>query len=225
MGFDKMLYEFTHKNIGELLTRYKKIDIIIRKTKEELNNCESEESNYILGKYAALTDCRSSSHKSIIDEVIESKKKIESLDNDYYEDEISFYKGYINGLELLLETDRSFFDDRNDIVVFLFSIDEDICTKYDLAFQHIKYFDNFESNGKNRYYVSNDVDDIKNKALDLADDTEFVIIIAYTKDSMPNTGIMQKLSFSEDYNVFLHKVKDGESIEQMIKRTVKATVV
>ena len=137
-----------------------------------------------MGKYDALTDNRASEHKSIVDNLVEAKKKIEQLDGEYYEEEIRFYKGYIDGLETLLEIDRSFFEKRNDVVLFLFSLDEDIRTRYELALKKSKRFSDLKGNKENKYYVSGDAEDIKAKALQLNDDVEFVIVVAYDKNSL-----------------------------------------
>lgn len=220
-----MIYDCTYQNAGEILTRYKRLDKLILQTKTELENCDNENNNYFIGKYDALTDNRASEHKSIVDNLVEAKKKIEQLDSEYYDDEIKFYKGYIDGLETLLEIDRSFFEKRNDVVMFLFSLDEDIRIKYELAFKKSKRFSDLNGNKDNKYYVSGDAEDIKAKAMQLDNDTEFVIVVAYDKNSLPNTEIMQFLSFAEDYNVFLHKVGKEENVEHIIKKTLRATVV
>lgn len=220
-----MIKHYIHKNIGELFTRYKIIDKFIKQTKDEIEVSKAEDCTFLFGKYAALTDYRASSHTNIVDALINTKSKIENLDDDFYENEIVFNNGYINGLELILEADRSFFDDRNDIVVFVFSIDENMRNDYELVFQKTKHFSDFYSEGKNRYYVSGDVEDIKNKAMQFDENTEFVIIVAYDKNCLPDSAIMNALSFAEDYNVFLHRVKENESVEQMIKRTLKSTIV
>lgn len=220
-----MIYDCTYQNAGEILTRYKRLDKLILQTKTELENCDNENNNYFIGNYDALTDNRASEHKSVVDNLVEAKKKIEQLDSEYYDDEIKFYKGYIDGLETLLEIDRSFFEKRNDVVMFLFSLDEDIRIKYELAFKKSKRFSDLNGNKDNKYYVSGDAEDIKAKAMQLDNDTEFVIVVAYDKNSLPNTEIMQFLSFAEDYNVFLHKVGKEENVEHIIKKTLRATVV
>lgn len=61
--------------------------------------------------------------------------------------------------------------------------------------------------------------------MQLDDNTEFVIIVAYDKDSLPNTDIIQILSFAKDYNVFLHKVGKEENVEHIIKKTLRSTIV
>ena len=109
--------------------------------------------------------------------------------------------------------------------MFLFSLDEDIRIKYELAFKKSKHFSDLNGNKDNKYYVSGDAEDIKAKAMQLDNDTEFVIVVAYDKNSLPNTEIMQFLSFAEDYNVFLHKVGKEENVEHIIKKTLRATVV
>ena len=220
---------YLYSDAGQLFIRSRYIDNAIEETKKEIQECEPASMNFNFGKVDALIDGKNKLHKTLIDEVIEIKKQIqESADEDEIFGEIDYLKGYIKGIEQILNYDRQIFENNNNsFVLFLYSMSEETISKYKLALYASDIFSDVDEPNKVKYYISTSAEEICEKITALDENTECAICVVYTKDNAPDKDTMQKLSFGRNNNVYLLRDNDAMklSVQEILKRLVKSTII
>lgn len=218
----KLSRRYTFANAGELLSRNKKIKLILESLEAELEEVTVEESAFLLGEISAIRDNWAHPHKKIVENCVDVKKEIKETEEFFEENK--FLEGYLKGVEVVLSVDRQVFKEPIEFVFFVYSEDEDILDKYRLVFSTIDEFAEFNGWGV-RYYISGNSSDICGKIQDLCNDTEYVVYVVYNKDSLPQKETMQQLCFGEFSNVYLHKDQNEENVEQIIVRLLKSITI
>ncbi len=209
-------------NAGRLYARYKKIDSLLGALDTELDKTPAEECTFLLGRIAGIEENRKHSHKKLIDSCVATKREI--VESAEFPNENVFFKGYLRGIEDLLEMDRTEFKNPTDFVLFVYSEDDTLLKKYQLALSVMDVFSGFSEYGS-RLYVSSNAEDICDRILNLNEKTEYLVYVVYTKDCTPEVGTLQKLCFDQYHNVYLHKDNNEENIEQIVTKLLRDTVV
>lgn len=218
----KLSKKAAYSNAGRLYSRIKTIDSLLASLHEELNETPSEDSTFLLGKIAGIEENRTYLHRKLVEVCSSTKKEIK--ESAEYQEENVFLKGYLKGVIEILEIDRRGFDDPISFVLFVYAEDDDLLNKYRLVLSVTDAFSEFHEDGL-RYYASSDADDICGKILGLTGETEYLVCIVYDKDGFPTVDTLQKLCFGKYHNVYLHKDRNEENIENIITKMLRDTIV
>lgn len=213
---------FSIDNAGRLFARNKQIEALLSSLHEELEQTPAEDCTFLLGRIAGIEENRNHLHRKLVESCVATKKEIK--DSADFQDENVFFKGYLKGIVDLLEIDRSEFAEPVDFVWFIYSENEELLDKYRLTFSAIKGFSDFDGEGL-RFYTSNIVEDICGRIQRLSEKAEYVVYVVYERDSLPSTETLQKLCFGKYHNVYLHKDRNEENIEDIVSKLLRDTVV
>lgn len=219
---------YLSRDAGQLFIRNRYIESLISSLKNEINLACADDINFLFGKLDALTEGKGKLHKTLVEEIVEIKQKISAAeDEDDLFNEITYLKGYILGIEEILNYDRKIFDSENSFILFVYSISEELISKYKLALSASDLFTDSDEINKVRYRISTSADEICESIVALDENTEFAICVIYDRANLPSKEIMQQLSFGRNTNVYL--LHDNESmkhsVDQIIKKMVKSTII
>ena len=220
----KLSKNFALRNAGKLFYRIRVVDKMIFELTEQFNNEARDKCTYILGKITALNENRDSPHTEIVKKCVSTKREI----NESYDfiDEYDFLWGYLKGLEIILNIDRGKFEVPINFVFFIYSEDQDVLDKYQMALELSDCFFHYDQTEETiRYYVSNDVYNISKKISLLNPYTEYIVCVVYTFDRKPNIETLQKLSLYKYESVFLHKENTEENVNKILINLLKKTSV
>lgn len=211
-----------YNNAGRLYSRYKKIDSLLSSLHAELKEMPAEDSTFLLGRIAGIEENRTFLHRKLVEVCAAIKKEIKEIAE--YQEENVFLKGYLKGVIEILEMDRKGFDDPISFVLFIYSEDDDLLDKYRLVLSVTGAFSEFQEEGL-RYYASSNAEDICSRILELNGESEYLVCVVHEKDSFPSVDTLQKLCFGKYHNVYLHKDRGEENIENIITKMLRDTIV
>ncbi len=217
------------KDAGQLFVRNREIEKKIKDIKSIITvEINSNKLLFSFGMLDAYEDCKNNSHRELVDKIIETKKKNYELSScDDLLDEKPYLDGYLMGIENILKIDRKIFKLDTSFVFIVYSISEEIISKYRLSLYASDLFSEVESVGYIKYYISTNADEICNVINHFDEKTEYVICVVYNKETLPNKEIMQQLAFGRNNNVYLLRDKENtcDSVNQAIRKLIEATVI
>ena len=207
-------------NAGKMLSRKKKVDSRLCVLERELSDADGDAATFISGKLAAVRDSRGRTHRKIIKHCVEVKKEIQ--ESKGFNSETDFLEGYLEGLEYILNLDRDLFHTDVNFCFFLYSENEDLREKYQLALSAMKEFHEVGDKGI-QYLVSGSIEEIHRQIMGLDSQTEYAILVVYNKSCLPSMEIMKALAAEKYDCVYLHKDNSEDNIARIITRVLKDT--
>lgn len=207
-------------NAGKMLSRKKMVDSRLYALEQDLAEAAGDEIAFITGKLSAIRDSRGRSHRKIIKHCVEVKKEIR--ESKGFNTETDFLEGYLEGMEYILNLDRELFHTNVNFCFFLYSENEDLREKYQLALSAMEEFHEVGSKGI-QYLVSDDHEEIRRQILNLDSETEYAILVVYNKNCLPSMEVMKELTDEKYDCVYLHKDNSEDNIARIITRVFKDT--
>lgn len=205
------------KNTGRLIARVNMIDQQLEKLKNDYENAPVENSTYLLGQIAGIEDSRSFKHKEIIDLLVDTKRNLD----DCHDFEWIFYKGYIKGLEMVLQVDREIYKDTPNFVFFIYTESEDLFEKYRAAFYTTRCFKPLCGTGI-QYFLTSDVKEIESGIEKYGKTNQYVITVVYERRA-PSKETMENLAAGGTDFIYLHKDNDEENASDMIYKLIQGS--
>lgn len=212
----------TFSNAGRLYTRHKKIDSLLKSLRTELDKTPAEDCTFLLGRIDSIEENRKCSDEKLVNLCVAVKRQI--AESAEFLNENVFLEGYLRGIEDMLKMNWNRLDDSINLMLFVYSENDELLEKYRLALSAIGAFSKFPKDGL-KAYISNNAENICSRILDLNEKTEHIVCVIYTKDCTPKVDTLQKLCFGQYHNVYLHKYNNEENIEKIISKLIIDAVV
>jgi hypothetical protein len=220
-GASTMRGKYRYVNVGEMIARKREID---ERANQLMDNTADP---FSFGQIDALREMRDTTHSKIVAKLVTIKKEIDNInDSQFLDFEEPYLRGYLNGLETILNIDRSLFGLQTNFVFFIFAMNESIADRYNFSFAANEDFVKFTNNGKRlQYYVTTTEEDLKN-AISRISGEDFVVALVYEYGvSFPPLSLLEALSQVSREQIFLIRENENVSIDEIIKRVLKSTMV
>lgn len=203
----------THVNIGNIVN-------------EALDNIRlaqnDQEMFWYSGYIDGLVEGDSIPHRKSIDLLVENKnsiKEMELFDKDLFSIEISYKKGFISGLEKVLEFNRRYFEKKPDLVMLGLFTNESLRIKYSTAMQIYGYVAYKDEKLQESYYFSEDEQEIIKTYNTLKEQVVEVVIIVVSEDKYDYTlEKMKAISTIDSAQIFLIRDKDEINVKKIIDK-------
>lgn len=212
--------EFTARDAGQLLARNKAIDKRLESLNIAFQNADSEECPYLLGKISGLVDSRSVAHRKLVSAIVKTKQEMEEAVD--FNEEQAYLKGYLHGIEIVLQIDRELYEQETNFIFFLYSESRDLLEKYLLAFRSVETFSELNGHGL-QYYISADAVAISAEIERYKDGNQFLVAVLYDSEHLPSVSTMRTLAADRQQNIYLHKDSNEENAEKIIYKFLKKT--
>lgn len=220
MGNSSISKSFALRDAGQILARKRAIDQRINNLNIAYENASVEECPYLLGKISGLHENRSVNHRKLVNNLVETRNEITAAID--FNDEQAFLKGYLKGIETILEIDREVFEEQTDFIFFIYSEQQSFLDKYLLGFRAITAFSELCGTGL-QYCLSSNAEDLSEKINTYQGTNEYIVVVIYDSASLPSVETMQKLSGNRQDCIYLHKDSGEENIEKLIYRFLEKT--
>ena len=211
---------FALQNAGDLLARKRAVDRRLRALKTAFENAAPEESGYLLGKISAVEDHRDSSHKKIVTTLVHTRQEIRDAVD--FPEEQTFLKGYLAGLETVLQLDRELFQEERSFILFLYAEDPDLREKYALALAAMDAFTPLCGQGL-QYFLTGDAAALEEAIRTYGDSSEFLVTVLYGSGRLPSVETMRTLSAGRAECICLHKDTGTENLADILYKLLKTT--
>lgn len=220
MGSLRCSKNFIIRNAGQILARTKVIDQRLAALKIAYEHADLKECPYLLGKISALRDNRTALHKDAVKAMVETRQDLSNCID--FNEEQAFLKGYIHGIEIVLQIDREIYDEDTNFIFFIYSERQTLLDKYLLAFRSIDAFSELSGNGL-QYYLSSSAEDICNAIDVYKTNNQFIVVVLYDAESLPDVKTMQTLASDRHDCIYLHKDLAEDNVAQLIYKFLAKT--
>ncbi|MDO4756283.1 MAG: hypothetical protein Q4A54_08065, partial [Parabacteroides sp.] len=205
---------------GSFYVRQKKLDAAIERVKAQLEPSEDiQKIDRLYGKLAAYSEMGNSKHSAILKKMTEIKQVVRNIDDsEYFDFEIPFFRGYMTGLEDILNIDRDFHESNSGFALMIFSESREILQKYELYFSAIDRICPLSGDNKNQYALYDDTTALKRDSESLPKDMIAITIIVYEPSHLPAVETVKKLSTANSEDIYFIKDKEDVSAHDAISR-------